>query len=140
MRPSKLFKPFYIISALLLIAGTFLPFVDMHQGYTKVGINLFGEFNLSGNYLGKVIVAVAVLAILLMLIHYSRVMTFLTTGITVGCAIVAWSNWKDKIVSVATVNPIMPEYTRGYGYYMFLGGAGLMLLFAILCFLFVEED
>jgi len=140
MRPSKFLKPLFIVSALILIAGTFLPFVDVHQGYTRVGVNLFGELNLSGNWLGKVIVLVAAIAILMMLIHYSRVVTFLTTGITIGCAIVAWAGWKDKLVSVATVNPALPEYTRGYGYYMFVGGAGLMLLFAILCFLFVEED
>ena len=140
MRPAKVLKVFYIISALILIAGTILPFVNMHQGYTIAGINLFGEFNLSGNYLGKTIVLVAVLAILIMIIHYSRVLTFITTGITLGCAIVAWAGWKDKLVAVSPINPIMPVYTRAYGYYMFVGGVAIMLLFAILCFLFVEED
>ena len=130
----KVLPIFYVISALAIIAGTFLPFVDLHYGYTTSSSILFDGI------LGKVICVAAAISILVMVIKYSRVLTFLATAITDGCAIVIWAQWKDKLADSAPVNALTTVYTRGYGYYTFIAGAAMLLLFGILCFLFVEED
>ncbi|MBR2524104.1 MAG: hypothetical protein IKE53_06670 [Clostridiales bacterium] len=134
MKAGKIFKVFYIIAAIIIIAGCFLPFVYSHYGYTIASSNLFeGLF-------GKIICGAAALSCLIMIIRYTRVLTFLATAITDACAIIVWAQWKDKLVSVAPANAIELVYTRGYGFYVFLGGAIMLLIFGILCFLFVEED
>ncbi|MBP5261390.1 MAG: hypothetical protein J6Z43_04585 [Clostridiales bacterium] len=124
----------YIISALAIIAGSFLPFVDFHYGYAVTSSNLFEGI------LGKVVVGASALCILAMVIKYTRVVTFLSTAITDGCAIVIWAQWKDKLVDSAPANALEAVYTRGYGYMVFVAGAIMLLVFGILCFLFVEED
>ena len=140
MRPAKVIKVFYMIAAILVIAGTFLPFVRMYYGITNTGINLFGGFDFSSNWLGKAICILAFISLVIMFVRYTRVLTFLSTALTVGCVIVAWAQWRDKVVAAVPVEPVVATYTKDYGYYMLTGGAIMMLLFAILCFLFVEED
>ncbi|SCW49124.1 hypothetical protein SAMN02910456_01396 [Ruminococcaceae bacterium YRB3002] len=130
----NLFRVFYVLAAVAIIVGTFLPFVEMHYGYDVAPTTLFSGI------LGKVICGVAALAALLMIIKYTRVLTFLTTAITDGCAIVCWANWKDQLVDTAPVQALTAVYTRGYGYFIFMAGAIMLLVFGILCFLFVDED
>jgi len=130
----KIFPIFYIIAAIAVIAGIFLPFAEYHYGYVVTTTNLWGTL------LGKIIIGSAAVSILVMIIKYSRVLTFLCTAITDGCAIITWAQWREKLVDSAPLQAATAVYTRGYGYYIFLTGAILLLLFGILCFIFVDED
>ena len=125
---------FYILSAIAVIAGTFLPFVNLHYGYESSATTLFAGL------FGKVICGIAAVSILAMIIKYTRVMTFLCTAITDACVIVIWAQWKDKLVASAPVPALEAVYTKGYGYYVFIGGAIMLLICGILCFMFVDED
>ena len=100
----------------------------------------FADFLYSLGLFGKIICGVAAVSILVMIIKYTRVLTFLCTAITDGCAIVIWAQWKDKLVASAPLPALTAVYTKGYGYYVFLGGAIMLLICGILCFLFVDED
>ena len=136
MRPSNFLKVFYVLAALAVIGGLFLPYVNMHQNGITHGITLFSE----GGIFAKVILGVAAVSAIVMIIKYTRVLTFLTTAITCGCVIIVWAQWKDKIISEPSVVSTVPEYTSAYGATIFLGGAIMLLVCGILCFMFVEED
>lgn len=134
MKIGKALKIFYIISALAIEAGLFLPFAYQHYGYAIDPVMLFSEF------IGKVICVAAAIAIIAMFVKYTRVVTFLTTALVDGCVIVVWASWKDKLVTSVPVQVASAVYTKGYGYFIFIAGAVMLLLFGILCFMFVEED
>lgn len=134
MKIGKVLKVFYILSAIILIAGMFLPFAYLHYGFEMTPVTLFS------GYIGKAICIISAVAILAMIIRYTRVIAFLTTALADGCAIVIWASWRDKLVTSIPVQTVSAVYTRGYGYYIFMAGAIMLLLFGILCFMFVEED
>ena len=127
----NMLRVFYVLAAVAMCVGTFLPFVEMHYGFTVTPTTLFAGI------LGKVIFIVAAIAGLLMIIKYTRVLTFLSTAIADGCAIVCWAQWKDKLVDSAPVQALSAVYTRGYGYFIFIAGAIMLFVFGVLCFLVV---